>query len=150
MTSLVVCWYYPDMSKPFVTCRRVEFCDTDLAGIVHFSNYYRYMEKAEHDYFRSLSLKIHGRLPDGTAFGWPRVSASCVFRAPARYDDEIEIQVDVLNRTARSLTTGSEFRCGHTVLAIGEMKTTYCVISAEGRLESTNMPAEYVDRLGTF
>ena len=39
--------------------RRVEFSETDLAGIVHFSNYFRYMEAAEHEFFRSLGLSIH-------------------------------------------------------------------------------------------
>ena len=31
---------------------RVEFFETDLAGIVHFANYYRFMEQAEHAFFR--------------------------------------------------------------------------------------------------
>ena len=41
----------------FITHRRVEFSDTDMAGIVHFANFYRYMEQAEHDFFRSLGFQ---------------------------------------------------------------------------------------------
>ena len=132
----------------FITRRRVEFCETDLAGIVHFANFYRYMEQAEHEWFRSLGLKIHGTLPDGTVFGWPRVAASCSFRSPARYDDEIEVRVTVLRRTSRSLTTSYEFCLGETVLATGEMKTAYCLIPSDGQLCSADMPAEYAERLG--
>ncbi len=136
------------MITTFTTRRRVEFCETDLAGIVHFANFYRYMEQAEHEWFRSLGLKIHGTLPDGTVFGWPRVAASCSFRSPARYDDEIEVRVTVLRRTSRSLTTSYEFRLGETVLATGEMKTAYCLIPSDGQLRSAAMPAEYAERLG--
>ena len=164
------------MTTTFITRRRVEFCETDLAGIVHFANFYRYMEQAEHEWFRSLGLKIHGTLPDGTVFGWPRVAASCSFRSlglkihgtlldgtvfgwprvaascsfrsPARYDDEIEVRVTVLRRTARSLTTSYEFRLAETVLATGEMKTAYCLIPSDGQLCSADMPAEYAERLG--
>lgn len=137
------------MPQPFVTTHRVEFFETDLAGIVHFANYYRFMEQAEHAFFRSLGLKIHDTLPDGTVFGWPRVTASCSFNAPARYEDEIEIHVAVVRRTKRSLTTKYEFRRGEMTLATGEMKTAYCIVPAGGNLQSVDMPDEYFDRLGS-
>jgi YbgC/YbaW family acyl-CoA thioester hydrolase len=37
---------------------RVEFTDTDMAGIVHFSSFFRYMEVTEHAFFRSLGFSI--------------------------------------------------------------------------------------------
>ena len=136
------------MTQPFVATHRVEFFETDLAGIVHFANYYRFMEQAEHSYFRSLGLKIHDTLPDGAVFGWPRVTANCSFNAPARYEDVIEIQVKVIRRTRRSLTTAYEFRRGEQLLATGEMKTAYCIVPAGGGLQSTDMPEEYFEKLG--
>jgi acyl-CoA thioester hydrolase len=136
------------MTSVFVTTHRVEFFETDLAGIVHFANYYRYMEQAEHSFFRSLDLKIHDKLPDGTVFGWPRVAASCSFNAPARYEDEIEVRVTVIRRTRRSLTTSYEFHRGETLLATGEMKTAYCIVPVAGGLRSVDMPSEYFERLG--
>jgi len=136
------------MPVHFVTTHRVEFFETDLAGIVHFANYYRYMEQAEHSFFRSLGLQIHAKLPDGTVFGWPRVAASCSFNSPARYEDEIEIQVTVIRRTTRSLTTSYLFRLGERQLATGEMKTAYCIVPPGGGLQSVDMPPEYFERLG--
>ncbi len=136
------------MTQLFITTHRVEFFETDLAGIVHFANYYRFMEQAEHAFFRSLDLKIHDTLPDGTVFGWPRVAASCSFNSPARYEDEIEIRVSVSRRTKRSLTTTYLFLRGETTLATGEMKTAYCIVPAGGGLQSVDMPDDYFERLG--
>ena len=46
------------MGKVFKTRRRVEFRDTDMAGIVHFSVFFAYMEQAEHELLRSLGLGV--------------------------------------------------------------------------------------------
>ena len=135
------------MSYHFVAKHRVEFFETDLAGIVHFANFYRYMEQAEHAFFRSLGLTIHGTLGDGTVYGWPRVSATCSFKSPAYYGDELEIGVNIQRLTQRSLTTSYDIRRGDVLLAVGEMKTAYCVIPAGAKLESAEIPFEYFDRL---
>jgi acyl-CoA thioester hydrolase len=42
------------MAFEYKVRRRVEFSETDMAGIVHYSNFFRYMEAAEHEFFRSL------------------------------------------------------------------------------------------------
>lgn len=127
---------------PFIATRRVEFCDTDMAGIVHFSNFNRYMEAAEHAWFRSLELKISGQLPDGTPYGWPRVSASCSFRAPARYNDIIEIHVKPQEKTSRSLTARYDFFLNGKLIAEGEMKTVFCLFPADGPMRSAAMPED--------
>lgn len=135
------------MVEHFVAKHRVEFFETDLAGIVHFANYYRFMEQAEHAFFRSLGLHIHASQVDGTVFGWPRVSATCSFKSPAYYGDELDIGLTVMRLTRRSLTIAYEFRRDGLVLAQGEMKTAYCIIPAGGKLESAEMPDEYFQRL---
>ena len=53
----------------FTITRRVEFSETDMAGIVHFSNFCRYMEHAEHAFFRSLDRSI---VDPALGIGWPR------------------------------------------------------------------------------
>ena len=58
------------MSQVFKTERRVEFRDTDAAGIVHFSVFFAYMEQAEHEFLRSLGLSVHGGVDaDGNTVG---------------------------------------------------------------------------------
>ena len=76
------------MPDAFVTRRRVEFGDTDMAGIVHFSNFFRYMEAAETDFLHSRGLSVTWR-EGGTRFGLPRVSAACDYKSPARFADAI-------------------------------------------------------------
>lgn len=89
------------MACKFTVTRRVEFPETDISGTVHFSNFYRYMESAEHAFFRSLGLSIHDPTPG--AVKWPRVRVSCDITGSLRFEDEIDIQLLVRERRARSI-----------------------------------------------
>src|SRR5688572_18224848 len=97
------------MPFEFKLIRRVEFADTDMAGIMHFSNFFRMMESAEHAFFRSLGFSIHGH-ENGTTTGWPRVSASCDYRAPLRFEEEVEIHLLVTEVRSRSIRYQFIFR----------------------------------------
>lgn len=131
----------------FRVLRRMEFCETDLAGIVHFANFYRFMEQAEHEFFRSLGLKIAGTIADGTPYGWPRVAAACKFRAPAFYEDILEITLEIQDRTSRSLTISYRLTRGETLIAEGEMTTVFCLIPPGERPRSADIPPEIVATL---
>lgn len=131
------------MAAQFVTRRRVEFGDTDMAGIIHFSSYYRYMEEAEHSFFRSLGLSVMQKRDDGVVVGWPRVSASCSFEAPARFEDELEIQINVERKGVKSLTMRYEFFNAERRVAHGRMKIACCLCRHDAPLESIPIPAEY-------
>jgi len=88
---------------------RVQFADTDMAGIVHFSNFFRYMERVEHDFFRALEMSIwdtRPTIPTDERVGWPRVHASCDYRAPLRFEEEFEMELlveEVRTKTIRYL-----------------------------------------------
>jgi YbgC/YbaW family acyl-CoA thioester hydrolase len=86
---------------------RVEFAETDMAGIVHFSNYFRYMEMAEHAFLRSLGLTVHSHGAD-SAVTWPRVRAECSFKAPLTFEDELDVHLLVRKKTNCTITY--EFR----------------------------------------
>ncbi|MEO1844325.1 MAG: thioesterase family protein [Akkermansiaceae bacterium] len=88
--------------------RRVEFHETDLAGIVHFSNFYRYMETAEHEFMRSLGHSIHQQMGEAE-IGWPRVNATCDFHKPARNDDVLIIRLSIKEIRTRSVRYGFQF-----------------------------------------
>jgi YbgC/YbaW family acyl-CoA thioester hydrolase len=79
-----------------------------LAGIVHFSNFYRYMETAEHEFMRSLGHSIHQQMGEAE-IGWPRVSATCDFRKPARNDDVLIIRLSIKEIRTRSVRYGFQF-----------------------------------------
>ncbi len=130
------------MPYEFKLTRRIEFSETDMAGIVHFANFYRMMEVTEHAFFRSLGFSIHGHDPM-SATGWPRVSASCDFRAPLRFEDEVEIHLLVAEVRTRSIryifvfrkvADGSEVARGEIVAVCASVdKTT-------GRLSAVPIP----------
>jgi acyl-CoA thioester hydrolase len=93
----------------FKLTRQVEFSETDMAGIVHFSIFFRYMEAAEHAFFRSLGLSIH-TTGYGEPLGWPRVHADCDFRHPLRFEDVVEIHLLVQEKKTKSLVYTFIFR----------------------------------------
>lgn len=141
----------PLMTAHFVTHRRVEFSDTDMAGIIHFASYYRYMEEAEHQFFRSLGLSVMRKHDEHTILGWPRVSASCSFEAPARFEDVLRIQVTVERKGVKSLTMRYEFFLDpadqarsdeQKRVAHGRMKIACCLCRHDQPLESIPIPAE--------
>ena len=88
--------------------RRVEFSETDMAGIVHFSNFFRYMESAEHAFFRSFGHSVTLNEMD-EMMGLPRVQASCDYRHPLCFEDEMEIQLSILELKNRSIRYGFRF-----------------------------------------
>ena len=83
----------------FVYRRRVQFKETDASGIVHFSSFFVYAEEAEHAMWRSVGLSVE---PRHSAIGWPRVSASFDFFKALRFEDEIEVRIRVVGRTAKT------------------------------------------------
>jgi acyl-CoA thioester hydrolase len=91
------------MPSSFVQARTVEFSETDMAGIVHFANFFCWMESAEHAFFRSMGLSVHGQTEEGM-YGWARVHAECDYRAPLRYEDEVEVKILVREKRPSAIT----------------------------------------------
>ncbi|MCX6855965.1 MAG: thioesterase family protein [Verrucomicrobia bacterium] len=95
------------MSFRHTLTERVQFADTDMAGIVHFSNFFRYMERVEHDFFRSLELSIRedpAKIPEAECVGWPRVHASCDYKAPLFFEEQFTMELlveEVRSKTVR-------------------------------------------------
>lgn len=140
MTQLLV---HAFMASSFQTTRRVEFCETDMAGIVHFANFYRWMEQAEHDFFRSLGLSVVRHLPDGSTIGWPRVTAQCRFDSPARYEDVLKIRLTVQRIGVKSLTYDVVIKNGDRLVARGSMKTVCCRVHPGQPMESMEIPPDF-------
>jgi len=131
---------------PFRIKRRVEFHETDTAQIVHFSNFFRYMESAEVEFLRSRGLSV--TMPwDGEHIGLPRVSATCDFFKPIRFDEEFEVAVTIERLGNKSVTYGFEFTRGSEVLAKGKVTSVCCRVGPHNELEPIPIPAEYRAKL---
>jgi YbgC/YbaW family acyl-CoA thioester hydrolase len=130
------------MPYEFRLTRLVEFAETDMAGIVHFSNFFRMMEATEHAFFRSLGFSIHAHDPVSVT-GWPRVSASCEYTRPLRFEEEVEIHLIVAEVRARSIRYEFIFRkAGDTTEVARGRITTVCasVEKSTGKLQAMAIP----------
>jgi YbgC/YbaW family acyl-CoA thioester hydrolase len=124
----------------------VDFADTDMAGIVHFANFFRYMEAAEVAYLRSLGLSV--ALPwEGQKLSFPRVAASCDYVKPARFDDVLDIAVTIARLGRKSVTYAFEFSRDGELLARGQVSSVCCRVHADHGLESIAIPASLRARL---
>lgn len=130
------------MAEPFRTTRRIEFVDTDMAQIAHFSNFFRFMEAAEVDFLRGLGLSVSMQTEDGKWLGFPRVSASCDYFRPAKFLDVVEITVRVANLGSKSVTYQFEFFNAGELLARGQITAVCCRTLPDNRLESMEIPAD--------
>src|SRR6478736_2362469 len=130
------------MAYQFKICRMVEFSDTDMAGIVHHAVYFRYMEAAEHAFFRSLGLTV---APPKTpaSVGWPRVHTEADFSAPLRFEDEVEIQLLVAQKKSKALTYAFRLCKLNTPkpheVARGKI-TVVCIKMSNGLMKATSIP----------
>ena len=96
------------MASEFSITRRVEFSETDLAGIMHFTHFYRWMEICEHEFLRSLGLSVDMEDENGR-FGWPRVKTACRFKRPLKFEDEVEVKLFVSEIRDRSIAYSFQF-----------------------------------------
>jgi len=135
------------MTFEFKAIRRVEFSETDMAGIVHFSNFFRYMETAEHGFYRSLGFSVILKHFD-PELGFPRVHAACDYKKPLRFEDHVEIHLLVREKRSRVLSYYFRFSKvdgqgqNPVLVATGDL-TVVCVAHYhDGRMEAVPIPAE--------
>jgi YbgC/YbaW family acyl-CoA thioester hydrolase len=135
------------MTNPvYRTTRRIEFADTDMAGIVHFANFFRFMEAAEVEFLRSRGLSV--ALPwEGEPIGFPRVAASCDYVRPIRFEDMVTISVTILKVGRKSVTYGFEFTKDAELIARGQVSSVCCRVLDDHKLESREIPASLRERL---
>jgi len=110
---------------------RVQFSETDLAGVVHFANYFRMMEEVEHAFFRSLNLSV-AMVHESLAIGWPRVSAGCEFFGPLRFEDEVELHMRVTKVGEKSFNYEVDFLLEGRRIALGKMTSVCCEMLGNG------------------
>ena len=133
--------------SPIRLSRRVQFSETDVAGIVHFSNFFRYFEDAEHALWRDAGLSIH---PGQSPIGWPRVAASCQYHRPLRFEQQFEVTVEISEMTTRTIAYAGEITSNGERIATGAWKIACVSRLADGRMKSAEIPADVADRLKPY
>jgi len=122
--------------------RRVQFHETDAAGIVHFSRFFAYMEEAEHALWRSAGLSI---APPRADVGWPRVAASFDYHRPLRFEDEFEVVIRIAAIGQKTIRYSCVITKGDVKIATGSM-TIACVRKGVEPLQSAVIPGEIAGR----
>jgi acyl-CoA thioester hydrolase len=82
---------------------QIRWVDTDGAGVVHYSNYFRYFEACEEEFYKSLGLNfktIHER----HQIALPRVEAHCNYKSSCRFGDVIKISLSVGEIDEKTIT----------------------------------------------
>lgn len=133
------------MAYEHTSTRRIEFSETDMAGLVHFSNFFRYLETAERDFFEAIGVDLINT-SNGELLGWPRARAECKFAAPLRFGDTIDIHLAVKAVKERSIDY--QFRIvrnnpdgSRTQAAKAHMTTILSKLTEQGELQSLEIPA---------
>ncbi len=122
-----------------------------MAGLVHFSNFFRWMEAAEAEFFRALGEPLVDVGGDVVA-GWPRVRASCAYHAPLYFGDEVEVCLTVKELKVRAIAYSFRFNKvladGAEHVATGEMTTVFARRAASGGpMQSAAIPETLLSKI---
>ncbi len=107
-------------------------------GIVYYANYLVWMEVARVAYCREAGFEYRDMERNGGAF-LVVTEAHCRYRAPARFDDQIELACWVAESRSRMVRFAYEMRRAGELLATGE--TLHTVTDAQGKM--IRMPEQY-------
>jgi acyl-CoA thioester hydrolase len=137
------------MAEVFQHTRRVEFHETDIAGIAHFVSFFKYMEEAEHAFLRSLGTSVLTPTDDGK-ISFPRVSTSCDFIDSVTFEDVMDVDVRIARLGAKSVRYVHNFRHEGREIARGEMTSVCCRFVRDQRPRSIEIPADFRTLLQPF
>ena len=122
---------------------RVYYEDTDLAGIVYYANYLKFIERARTEWVRSLGIdQAVLKRDEGIVFAVRRVEAD--YLLPAVFDDELSVETEVKALTAARIVLVQSVRRGADLLFCADV--TLVALTDAGR--PARLPADIRRRLG--
>lgn len=133
--------------QTFKTAFRILWVDTDAAQVVHFSNYFRFFERAEEEFYRYLGFDFGDFARKGLWF--PRVEVFCRYKKPARFNDLIEVELTVEELREKSVRYGFKVanKESRDVLANGYL---VAVVADRQTGKSVPIPVDIVEKLKPF
>ncbi len=124
-----------------------------MARIVHFSNFFVYMEQAEHQFLRHVGLSVHQKT-DQRTISWPRVAASCNYIQPIRFEDLIRIEVGIERLGKSSVTYQFNFFREHPPIdqpiADGKLTAVCCAMDTDQGMHSIPIPDTFLQALRPY
>ncbi|MDB4111302.1 tol-pal system-associated acyl-CoA thioesterase [Yoonia sp.] len=107
---------------------RVYYEDTDLAGIVYYANYLKFIERARSEWVRELGIDQAQMKAEGLVFAVRRVEAD--YLSPARYDDELTVETSMQAGSGVRLIVRQDVKRGEEVLF--SARVTIICMTAQG------------------
>ena len=137
----------------FSSERRVEWADTDCAGIAHFTSFLRYVENTEHAFWRSLGLSVH-RAEGEDQHGWPRLSVSCDFTKPVQFEQVLNVSLRILKVGNTTLRYGfwifDDSEPKPAIVAAGELTIIHVYLeSSTGKISKAPIPDDLRERISS-
>jgi len=125
--------------------------------MVHFANFFRYMEEAEHALWRAAGMSIDSPSLASASSGaagfphqhlkWPRVSAAFDFKRPLRFEDEFEIHVGIAAVSTRTIQYNHTIMRGDITVGVGTVTAACVQLDANHMLKAVEIPADVLSRL---
>ncbi|MET1111841.1 MAG: YbgC/FadM family acyl-CoA thioesterase [Allosphingosinicella sp.] len=109
---------------------RVYFEDTDVAGIVYYANYLRFIERARSDMLRLIGVDQRGALEGGEGV-YAVAELAVKYRAPARLADELVVVTEIEAVRAASVLIHQRVMRGDEILA--DARVTAAFLTPDGR-----------------
>jgi acyl-CoA thioester hydrolase len=118
----------------------IRWVDTDTAQVMHYSNYFRYFEACEEEFYRSIGLDFK-KIAEKYGIGLPRVEAHCNYKAPCKYDEQVEVELQVGEITEKTIKYDFQvfLKEGHRLAADGYLK----VIAVNDKWKAAQIPSEF-------
>lgn len=130
----------PDGARTFETRVRAQWCDVDVAGIVYFAAYWRFVERAEMEFFEELGFP-YDRVFTEYAFWLPRVRCEAEYHAPALMNDVLLMRTHVERVGASSVRWKTVVFNDRTGAPGAEFTITVACIDAAGK-KSRHLPPQ--------
>jgi len=125
---------------PFKRTFRVRWVDTDTGGVMHFTNYLRYFEACEEEFYASLSTSFSD-IQRKYSIGIPRVETHCTYKAACRFNDFFEVNMRIREVAAKTITW--DFQA--TRLQDGKLAAEGYIkcIAVNSEWKAVNLPTEF-------
>ena len=125
--------------KPYI--RKVNYYETDMMGIVHHSNYIRWLEEARIDIMEQV--KAPYKMLEDSGISIPVVSVSCEYKQVVKFGETVRIETKIEVFTGVRLEISYEVFSEETGELCTTARTTHCFVSASGRPISLKRVSEF-------
>jgi acyl-CoA thioester hydrolase len=119
----------------FETPIRVRYAETDKMGVVYYGNYFTWFEVGRTDVCRQCGFSYRDMEVERDAYLMV-VNASCRYRRPARYDEDLIIRTRLAAFARRTMSFDYRVEDAETRELLAEGSTSHVVTTADGRIRS--------------